>query len=227
MPRNTRIYIDTHAGRGAYDLSAPEAIKIAEFETGMTRLDPARLPKPFAPFVKALEKNAPLYPGSAACIAALKTKGEAMHLFELHPQELKHLQRALGKQPKVKIHQKDGHAGAINLTSNNAFIAIDPSYEIKSEYAQAAQTINTLYNKSPKAVQLIWYPVLAARANRHEELLSAISAPHVNITMKAPFKAPPEKGMLETGLVIVNAPEYFDRIAQNITDILSRILLRT
>ena len=36
-------YFETHAGRGLYDLSSPEALKTGEAEAGIARLEP-RLP---------------------------------------------------------------------------------------------------------------------------------------------------------------------------------------
>jgi 23S rRNA (adenine2030-N6)-methyltransferase len=73
--------LDSHAGRGFYDLQAPEAQKSAESERGVQRLIVAGLGNKFlADYFTAIHarrgKRLPRYPGSPALIAqALRPQG--------------------------------------------------------------------------------------------------------------------------------------------------------
>ncbi|MEZ5901814.1 MAG: 23S rRNA (adenine(2030)-N(6))-methyltransferase RlmJ [Alphaproteobacteria bacterium] len=74
------LWIDTHAGRGLYDLTAPEAQKIKEYESGILKFydgikDAKDLPAPLAryrDFIKNLNKGTlTKYPGSAYLAAKI------------------------------------------------------------------------------------------------------------------------------------------------------------
>ncbi len=224
-----RLYCDTHAGRGVYDLTCAEAQKISEYETGITRIDPSRLPKNFKPYARAIKSyTEPLYPGSAGCISALRQGQDKLHLFELHKGEVKFLRRAYNGARHIVIEQKDGHAHVVDaLTQYNGvspLVLIDPSYEVKTEYAQTAQTARNILASSPNAVVVIWYPVLAG-APRYDALLSGLEGLScIHSVMDAPFDPLPEKGMIRTGLVIFNAPEGVSHKVETMTELLTRIL---
>ncbi len=229
-PARPLTYIDTHAGRGFYDLTAPEAMKVGEFQTGFSRLDPARMPKAFKAYAKALIAAAPLYPGSPGCIASLKRKNDHMHLCELHPQEITHLQKHLGSEGNVKIIKKSGHEAVLkNLPAGageDTLLLIDPSYEIKAEYEQTVGTALAILKRAPKAKILIWYPVLAT-ANHCETLIKGLgnaldTAAHA--VMNAPFKTPPPKGMTKSGLILLNPPHDIAKSMPKMSATLEQIL---
>src|SRR5271155_3516524 len=66
--------LDTHAGRGYYDLHGAEAQKSGEAERGIQRLLRAAAPPSLAPYLEALGarpgERLARYPGSPALIAA-------------------------------------------------------------------------------------------------------------------------------------------------------------
>ncbi|MCB9988805.1 MAG: 23S rRNA (adenine(2030)-N(6))-methyltransferase RlmJ [Rhodospirillales bacterium] len=220
-------YVDTHAGRGLYDLTAPEAKKIAEFETGITKLDTGRLPPPFAPYVHAVRSWKPEYPGSAGCIAALKRDDDMMALYELHPGEIKHLQAALGRMPNLTIEQKDGHEeAAARAGGADTLVMIDPSYEVKAEYEQTARTVRAILDKAPETKIMVWYPVLAG-GGYHKILLKELGPltdEALHIVIDAPFPEKPHKGMVQSGLILFNPPEGVEKKSSAISEVLIRIL---
>jgi 23S rRNA (adenine2030-N6)-methyltransferase len=87
-------YIETHAGRGLYDLSAEESLKTAEAAGGITLAEqwfpPDHPYRQCLSEVRAMHRpNA--YPGSPL-IAALSLRDiDTLHLCELHPTEVQHL----------------------------------------------------------------------------------------------------------------------------------------
>ena len=81
-------YVETHAGRGLYDLAAPEALKTGEAAQGIARIDP----DPATPFGRALaavraEAGPTAYPGSPLVARALLRPQDRLTLMELHPAE--------------------------------------------------------------------------------------------------------------------------------------------
>ena len=83
-------YIETHAGRGLYDLTSPEAVKTGEATAGIARIE-ARFP-PDHPYRRRLTEiraryGTNAYPGSPMIAALTLRDGDTMHLAELHPQE--------------------------------------------------------------------------------------------------------------------------------------------
>ena len=83
-------YIETHAGRGLYDLDAPEAVKTGEAAAGIGRV--ADWFGPDHPYTRArdwvtAEYGPTAYPGSPLIAAHLLRFMDFFRLADLHPQE--------------------------------------------------------------------------------------------------------------------------------------------
>ena len=157
-------YMETHAGRGRYDLSATESVKTGEAAEGIEALT-----LPDCPLRHALETTRrhfgeDAYPGSPLIAQTLLRPQDRLHLMELHPAEHKVLRRYL-KSDNTAVHHRDGYEGVLSLSPpkpRKGLVLIDPSYEVKTEYAQVAEFVHKLMIKWPEATVMIWYPVLAA-----------------------------------------------------------------
>ncbi len=198
-------YVETHAGRGLYDIAGAEAAKTGEAAAGIARLDP----DPSTPFARALAATRALhgatsYPGSPMIARALLRPQDQLTLMELHPAENAALRRALAGS--ASIHQRDGLEGVLALAPlrpRKGLVLVDPSYEVKTEYADVAAFTLTLMRKWPEASVLIWYPLLPA--GRHRALLSGL-APLSPLVGEVAFRERPERGMTGSGLALINAP---------------------
>lgn len=199
-------YAETHAGRGLYDLSGAESRKTGEATTGIARVRP----DPESPFGKALaairaEHGPEAYPGSPLVARALLRPEDRMTLMELHPAEAPALRQAM-RGSEAAIHQRDGYEGLLALSPlrpRKGLVLVDPSYEVKDEYAGAADFVRRLVEKWPEACVMIWYPILPA--GRHRELLAGLR-PLAALRDEVDFLPAPARGMSGSGLVIVNAP---------------------
>lgn len=199
-------YVETHAGRGLYDLAGPEAAKTGEWAQGIGRIGP----DPATPFGRALAAThavagATAYPGSPLIARALLRPQDRMALMELHPAEHAALRAAL-RGGEVAIHRRDGFEGALALAPmkpRRGLVLVDPSFEVKAEYAAAAAFVRRIIGKWPEVTVLLWYPLLPAA--RHHELLAGLHplSPHVD---EVAFDPEPERGMSGSGLALVNAP---------------------
>lgn len=199
-------YLETHAGRGLYDTAAPEALKTGEAALGIGRVTP----DPASPYGAALAAirarfGPTAYPGSPLLARQMLRAQDRLALMELHPAEHTALCACLAGEG-VSIHRRDGREAALALapfTPRKGLALIDPSYEVKTEYAETAAFARRLIAKWPEVTLLIWYPLLPA--GRHVELLSGLAALRPRIDEVA-FQPAPERGMTGSGLALINAP---------------------
>jgi len=210
MTRKARpiTVMESHAGRGLYDLSGPEAAKTGEAARGIARVAPP--PGPFAEALSAARATAgPAgYPGSPLVARTLLRPQDRLILCELHPGEHAALAAAMAG-PGVEIHRRDGHAGLPALAppaTRRGLALIDPSYEVKAEYARTVETALALVARWPAGAVLVWYPVLPA--GRHAALVEALTRARLPGTLQAEvaFADPPPRGMTGSGLIGLNLP---------------------
>ncbi|MEI6097426.1 MAG: 23S rRNA (adenine(2030)-N(6))-methyltransferase RlmJ [Alphaproteobacteria bacterium] len=204
-------YIETHAGRGLYDLTAPEALKTGEAASGIARLSD-RLPADH-PYRHRLAEirarhGATAYPGSPLIAALALRDTDTMHLAELHPTEHHALTRNL-TQWGAHIQQRDGFDMALAIcppTPRRGLMLIDPSYEVKSDYDRIAKLITQLNRKWNVGIIALWYPVLTDAP--HGPMLAALQAAFPN-GLRSEVTFPPARighRMTGSGLFTLNAP---------------------
>ena len=207
-------YLESHAGRGLYDLASPEAEKTGEAKAGILRLIADGAVPSDQPLAEALRRveakfGAGMYPGSPMIAAELLRPDDVLHLMELHPQEHAALKRTM-RGRNAHIHRRDGYEGLLAIappTPRRGLVLIDPSYEVKTEYLRAAECVIDLHAKWPQATVMIWYPIL--QAGLHEpmiERLTDAALPELLLREVRFRLAPGAAGMRGSGLVIVNPP---------------------
>ena len=208
-------YIETHAGRGLYNLSSPEAEKTGEAKEGILRLLPQRKIPMDHPFLQILmqvrqQHKKTSYPGSPLIAKTILRPADKLHLAELHPQEHAALDKLL-TAPNTRIMKRDGYEMALSLcppTPGKGLVLIDPSYEIKTEYLQAAEFVNKLHSKWPEGVIVLWYPLL--KADNHIAMVEAMKAGgYKKLWHQEVIFADKEavRGMYGSGLIVVNLPD--------------------
>ena len=202
----TLTYLETHAARALYDLTSPEAVKTGEAATGIERiaLDPA---SPYGRTILSVRARfgSGAYPGSPLIAQSLLRPQDRLILMELHPAEHAALKRNL-RGPNVEIHRRDGFEGVLALSPpdpRRGLVLVDPSYEVKSDYADVAGFTRRLIARWPQAVVLIWYPILDAA--RHLVLKDGL-APLPHVIDEVDLLPRPATGMTGSGLALVNAP---------------------
>jgi len=208
-------YFETHAGRGLYDLRGPEATKTHEAAEGFEAWEAAHNGLPKGPYGDALRVvrrvyGPGAYPGSPLLARAMLRSTDRMALMELHPAEHAALEgvftNCLIPGPEPLIEKRDGADGAIARMPPDArrgLVLIDPSYEVKTEYADIAKLALNILTRWPEAMVAIWYPVLAA--GRHVELLQGVSGLQPLIFERS-FALKGGAGMTAAGMIVLNAP---------------------
>ena len=210
--------IETHAGRGLYDLRSSEAKKTGEAIQGIVRLlNDGKLP-PSHPLRKVIAQTRQTYgpsayPGSPLLAHALLRAEDSIHLMELHPQEHAALEELLGNAPNVSIQYQDGFIATLELippTPSRGLILIDPSFEIKTEYALTAQFILDVHTQWPEGIIMLWYPLL--KAGNHKSMVKTLeNAKFKGFHRREIHFAKPEnvRGMFGSGLILINLPPAF------------------
>ena len=159
--------IDTHAGRGLYDLAGADAKRSGEAQDGILRLmaDP-EAPAAFAPLkaaVSALNSGGPVrrYPGSPWLIAEALGAADSYLACEFGPDEHTALREAMRGRRNVRTLWGDGYEAAAAQTqaSGRTLVLIDPPFERPDDYRRIVATLRAVRLRNPRAVALVWLPL--------------------------------------------------------------------
>jgi 23S rRNA (adenine2030-N6)-methyltransferase len=159
--------IDTHAGRGLYDLAGVEAKKSGEAEAGIARLMAATdAPAEFGPLTTAVRKlnsggPARRYPGSPWLIAEVLRPGDSYLACELRPDEHNTLGQLMKGRRGVRTLCADGYDAAIAQTpaAGRVLVLIDPPFERADDYRRIVETLAAVRRRNPAATALVWLPL--------------------------------------------------------------------
>jgi 23S rRNA (adenine2030-N6)-methyltransferase len=206
-------YLETHAGRGLYFLDAPEARKTGEAAGGIERAEAEGWFAADHPYARRLAElraaqGPAAYPGSPLIAAESLRPGDAMDLAELHPGEYAALATAMARYP-ARLHRQDGLQMALSLTPpepRRGVMVVDPSYEVKADYAAIPGFLATVARKWNVGVLMLWYPILPGAP--HGPMLKALAAGHPG-ALRHEIRFPPARAghrMQGSGLFIVNPP---------------------
>lgn len=212
---------DTHAGSAIYDLRSERARKTGEADDGIQKLWRARdklRSDDWGPFLDVLtgfnagSGELSVYPGSPAWLQRFVRPSDALTLFELHPSESELLAGWVSEAP-IRVLREDGLAGLLRQLppkQPRLLTLIDPSYEIKSDYAAVAETLGKAWQKCRHGVYLVWYPILTS--GLQEQMKGAVrdTAMRKVLCSEVRLGKPPERGMIGSGMLVINPPWGFD-----------------
>jgi 23S rRNA (adenine2030-N6)-methyltransferase len=226
------LYLDTHAGRGRYDLAAAATgdtlARRPEWPEGVGRLWARNdLPAPVADYVTLVREfdrlggNAEItprfYPGSPWFARSLARSQDRHVLCELHPAEFEALDIGFGAAPRTSVQQLDGYVALRAMLpppERRALALIDPPFEAPDEFARIATALGAALHRFPTGVYVLWYP-LTLRA-RVDEFFGAVRALEPPPTLAAELAIAGDDSALKMkgcGLLILNPPWQFDRVA--------------
>lgn len=197
--------IDTHAGAGGYSVEGRYAQKNAEYGEGVARLyDRKDLPAPLADYmslVKAFNPDGQLrqYPGSPAIANFLLRETDRLRVYELHSTDHRILASYLESRPNTQVSDRDGFSAIkaeLPSPTRRAALLMDPSYEIKTDYAKVLTALREALERAADTVTMIWYPQL--------QLLESTQLVQ---RLKASADAAAKKGWLHVRLTVAHADE--------------------
>jgi len=207
--------LDSHAGRGFYDLQAAEAHKSGEAERGIQRLIETSFGAPplshyFAAIRARRGKRLARYPGSPALIAGgLRPQDRALFV-ELMPAEARAAEREVESLGRTRTEIGDGYAALkafLPPEERRGLVLIDPPYESLDELKSMLQAFKDAYRRWPSGVFLMWYPIRSAvqRSMVHARF-EALQIPKMLFADLAIHPDDAGVGLAGSGLMIVNPP---------------------
>ena len=214
-------YFDTHAGAGLYGLKGKHAQTTGEYKEGYAKLSATEFPELEKYFSAVAAVNNSInsagelvyYPGSPLIAQQLLRRQDRSWLFEIHPTDLKTLQKNISQKGQTRINDCDGFTGLLPLlppVSKRGLILIDPPYEIKTDYDIAVKTLICAHKRFATGTYMLWYPVVErTRIDRLEKKL--IHSGIKNIQLFELGREPDHTqtdtyGMTAAGIIVINPP---------------------
>ena len=171
------LYLDTHAGRGRYDLSvAAQGDSLArapEWPDGIGRIlargDAPPAVRTYVDRVRAFDRQSGhlgeglrFYPGSPWLVKAALRPQDRMVLCELHPAEKAALAAEFHRVPRVSVLELDGYTAVraqLPCPERRALVLLDPPFESPDEWRQLVDALAVGLERMPGATFAIWYPL--------------------------------------------------------------------
>jgi 23S rRNA (adenine2030-N6)-methyltransferase len=207
------VVIDSHAGRGAYDLHGEEAVRTGEAASGIGRLAGLHGGPPALTTYLELARTEGTYPGSPLIAAKLLRPQDRLVAVEKHPEDAAALAVVLGPFRKARAENADGYARLLALLpppERRAAVLIDPPYEAAGEFAEAARALADALRRFATGIYLVWFPIKSPGETDGfcgEVLASgARKALRLDVTLGARR----EDRLTAAGLVAVNPPFGFE-----------------
>jgi 23S rRNA (adenine2030-N6)-methyltransferase len=220
------LYLETHAGRGGYDLAGSDASRSGESGTGIGRLtgsadtsygDPEI--QRYLHVVRQLQSAhaRPWYPGSPLIAAALLRPIDRMVLVEKQAGEADALRSALGRRRQTAVLCGDGYGvikGHLPPREQRGLVLFDPPYEERDESDRLARALTDACERWPRGTLAAWYPLKAGdSATRLHDALRAAGLPRILIAELLVRPRAAAVGLNGSGMLIVNPPWQLDERA--------------
>lgn len=222
--------LDTHAGRGQYDLAASQAQRTGEADAGIRKLwatrpsEPPALAAYLAAVAACWTPEADTYPGSPQLVARALREQDRLAACELQPDEAAALKSLLAGDPRCHVHQRDGYAAIKALLPPRegttrfarALVLVDPPYEAQAEeYPLITTALRDGLERFPQGIFALWYPI------KQRATLQPLMRKLANLPMKSALAIEllvrPDDSPLRmngSGMVVVNPPWQFERTVE-------------
>jgi len=237
------LYLDTHAGRGRYDLVSAEKGETLprrpEWPEGFGRiLSAGSFPLPVEKYLSAvkafdrkagnLETHIRFYPGSPWLARTWMRPQDRLALCELQPDEVAFLAGDFSGERSVRVHSMDGYAAMramLPSAEKRALVLIDPPFESAVEWTEIVAAVGEGLRRLPGGTFAVWYPLTErARVARFASELERLNPP---ATWAAEVTVAGEAAGLKMrgcGLVVVNPPWQLDREVEPVLQWLAQTL---
>jgi 23S rRNA (adenine2030-N6)-methyltransferase len=213
------LYLDTHAGRGWYDLQSPDAIRGGEWRSGVARLagaapaadDLRRYAHAVGPFDESASCR---YPGSPILASQHLRDVDRIVVVEQQITEAQALEQALRGRRGVSVVCGDGYAAlkaCLPPRENRGLVLIDPPYESDKEFSQIEKALHFGLRRWPTGVFVVWHPITAGQQSQRLHAALRSSALRKLLLLELTVRpADSPLGLNGSGIVIANPPWRFD-----------------
>lgn len=239
------FFLDTHAGRGSYDLSAAakgdSLARQPEWPDGIGRVWlKATASEPISEYLRLVREfdrsrgnlgaEPQFYPGSP-WIARLAARPQERLVFcEKHAEEFVYLASEFTFAAQTSVYDMDGYTAVRAMLpppERRALILIDPPFEAQDEFASIVRGLREGLKRLASATIAIWYPLTErARIDAFFTDVQAIGLPPT--IMLELMLAGPDAGLRlpGCGVLVVNPPWQFEGFAEPVLRELTAIMQR-
>jgi 23S rRNA (adenine2030-N6)-methyltransferase len=207
-------YFETHAGRGAYDLShqsAEAAGGSGRFGAGEYRADELRNFAALLAGVRASRNQARAYPGSPLIAAHELRPQDRAVLSEIIPAEARMLERELEVNPRMRVERADGFERLrawLPPTERRGLVFIDPPYEEGgADFERVTAAIVDALQRFSTGIYAAWYPIKDEREVRawHDGFARAVSCETL-VSELWLYPRDSKVALNGSGMLVVNPP---------------------
>jgi len=219
------LYLDTHAGRGVYDLASAAAgpERTPEWPAGIGRLwQEAQLPPALGDYVALVREfndrrggigdRPRFYPGSPWIAALVQRPPDRLAFWEQQAGEARVLHTEFDGWRGTAVECGDGYdafRAALPPRERRALVLVDPPFEDQGEFEAILAALDEGLRRFPSGMYAIWYPVTErAQTEEFRHTLSArLRQPLLGAELAV--TANPQARMKGCGLLVINPPWGF------------------
>lgn len=212
------LYLDTHAGRGCYDLRSDAAIRGGEWQDGVERVRDYTAGSSelhlYLQTLRAVQPDEWHYPGSPLLALHVLRENDRAVFVEKQLQEASALQQALRRRRGASVVHGDGYAALktyLPPREQRGLVLIDPPYESEREFADVVRALAFGLQRWPMGVFAIWYPIKAGSDVRRFH--SALQESGLRKLLRLELRVRPASsplGLNGSGMLIANPPWQFE-----------------
>lgn len=230
------FFLETHAGRGMYDLHSEDAVRGNEWREGIGRLhektptseDLSAFLRIASAAVGRTTRQFRQYAGSPLLgLAALRSVDRAVFV-EQQPMEARALEKSLPRRRGVSVISGDGYASLkayLPPKENRGLVLIDPPYEAEDEFAAVERALRFGLERWPNGVFAVWYPIKASGEFRRFH--ASLQQSDLKKLLLLDFNLRPSDsptGLNGSGMLVANPPWQLDLAMRASLDELLRLL---
>jgi 23S rRNA (adenine2030-N6)-methyltransferase len=205
--------IDSHAGRGRYDLASAESRKTGEAAAGIEKLRGLSGTPLLDRYLGLVANSGPdCYPGSSFIAARMLRPQDRLVAVEKHPEEAALLKQVLSPWRKARVKEGDGYTQLLSLLpppERRGLVLIDPPFEAPDEFETLGRALHEALRRFANGIYLVWYPIKSDAAGNGfvGEVLAAGAAKALTIEIATDVA---DGKLGRAGLLVLNPPFQFD-----------------
>lgn len=214
------LYLETHAGRGSYDLAHPSTessraahANLAQLASAAPRAQELTAYLAHVQTLRARLNNAHAYPGSPLFAAQELRAQDRAILNEIVPSEARALERELRSYPRMHVATAEGFAALrayLPPPERRSLVFIDPPYEEREDFQRVAASCGAALARFRSGIVAAWYPIKDVRTTSawHNALAGTLDCE----TLVSEWWLYPRDSRVSlngSGLLILNPPYQF------------------
>ena len=208
------VYLETHAGRGAYDSSrssAESAQGVERFDPGDYRAEELRNFAALLADFRARRNQPHAYPGSPAIAARELRPQDRAVLTEILPAEARILEHEVGSNPRMRVERSDGFERLrawLPPPERRGLTLIDPPYEVsRQDFERVIVSVADALQRFGTGVYAVWYPIKDEREVHgwHDAFARAVAAETL-VSELWLYPRDSKVALNGSGMLIVNPP---------------------